>query len=378
MTTDLPAKKKLLIATDNFLPRWDGIARFLKEVLPFLSVDFDITVVAPNFPGKKDLLSGIRVVRIPLNRFRVGDYNIPKLRFRLMRQLVSESDIVWIQTIGPIGGLAAFYGRRLEKAVIAYAHSIEWELVRESIGKNRSLVESLTKPFIRWLYNKCDLIMVPSKDVKDLFHREGIIVQKKVVHLGVNTRVFVPARNRSEMKTRLGWDQSKVYIGFHGRIGREKDLPTLHKAFLELRKIHPHVELVIIGTGVPEITDLFKGDGMHNLGVIDNVIPYLQAIDVYVLPSLTETTSLSTMEAMSCGCAVITTPVGYIRRYILPGYNGYFFPAGDSVDLSKKLDKLVTNADMRHMAGSNARKTIVTYYRWADSVEKIRSVLKEF
>ena len=57
--------KKLLIATDNFLPRWDGIARFLNEIIPRLSEDFDITVVSPNF-GKIPEMEGVRFVSFPI------------------------------------------------------------------------------------------------------------------------------------------------------------------------------------------------------------------------------------------------------------------------------------------------------------------------
>ena len=44
-------KKKLVISTDCFLPRWDGIARFLLEIIPRLSRYYDITVIAPKFEG---------------------------------------------------------------------------------------------------------------------------------------------------------------------------------------------------------------------------------------------------------------------------------------------------------------------------------------
>src|SRR3989338_9882834 len=45
-------KKKLLIATDSFLPRWDGITRFLTEIIPRLKDNYEITVIAPEFPGE--------------------------------------------------------------------------------------------------------------------------------------------------------------------------------------------------------------------------------------------------------------------------------------------------------------------------------------
>ena len=47
------SKQKLLITTDSFLPRIDGVARFLMEMIPLLSEHFTITVVAPDFPGQK-------------------------------------------------------------------------------------------------------------------------------------------------------------------------------------------------------------------------------------------------------------------------------------------------------------------------------------
>ena len=44
------------------------------------------------------------------------------------------------------------------------------------------------------------------------------------------------------------------------------------------------------------------------------------------MPSLTETTSLATLEAMSCGLPVIASKVGFIKDYIAKGHNGIFFP----------------------------------------------------
>ena len=41
------------------------------------------------------------------------------------------------------------------------------------------------------------------------------------------------------------------------------------------------------------------------------------------MPSLTETSSLATMEAMSTGLPVITTPVGHMRNYVEDNYNGF-------------------------------------------------------
>ena len=75
-------------------------------------------------------------------------------------------------------------------------------------------------------------------------------------------------------------------------------------------------------------------------GPKNNLVPYYQAMDVYVLPSLSETSSLTTMEAMASGVPVITTPVGLIKEYVEDGRNGFFFPKRDADKLFQKIEYL--------------------------------------
>ncbi len=57
--------KKLLITTDCFLPRWDGVARFLSELLPSLKNHFDVTVIATKFQGKIQKFTLVKIIRMP-------------------------------------------------------------------------------------------------------------------------------------------------------------------------------------------------------------------------------------------------------------------------------------------------------------------------
>src|SRR3989338_6191704 len=100
-------------------------------------------------------------------------------------------------------------------------------------------------------------------------------------------------------------------------------------------------------------------------------------MDIYVLPSLTETTSLSTMEAMSCGIAVISTKVGYVQHYIEDRHNGLFFPVRNSYVLKLKIEQLLAEDDTRKRLGDNARKTIIKSFSWNKTVEDIDKVLNE-
>ena len=55
-------KPKLLIAADTYIPKKDGVVRFLKETVTRLSHDFNITLIVPNFEKRK-----IEIKEIPIS-----------------------------------------------------------------------------------------------------------------------------------------------------------------------------------------------------------------------------------------------------------------------------------------------------------------------
>lgn len=372
-------KKKLLIATDSFLPRWDGVAQFLSEIIPRLSDDYDITVIAPDFKGEQKDMKNVRIVRIPLSRWNFGDYTLAKLKRKEIKKLIGESDIVWAQSIGPIGGTAMYYAKKSGIPSAYFVNSIDWELVSMSISRPylSLFLTNVVKVTAKWLYKKVNLIITPSQDVARIFDKEGITTPKNVVHLGTDTSRFKPPENKDEAKKRIGIDPEYTVIGYHGRIAREKNLMTLYYAFLKLQKKHPKTKLLIVGSGIPKMESLFRSSlGITHVKSTDMVVPYLQAMDIYVLPSLTETTSLSTLEAMSCGCAVVATRVGLVKDYIKDKINGSFFAKGNAGALKVKLSWLVENPRVREELGRNARKTVKAKFNWERTEIGIRKALE--
>lgn len=373
--------KKLLIATDNYVPRWDGIARFLEEVLPALRKEYDITVLAPKFNVETfDEQEGIKVHRFKNFKFTIGDFPPAKPVLKRIRDYIKEADIVWTQTIGPIGAVTIYYAKKDNKPIAAYIHSLDWDLVAKSIGFHSLFklgARGVARKIARMFYNKADILMVPSLEVSEILNYQRIRTKKKIIHLGTDTQKFFPAESLEQAKRKLGIDPSKKVIGFVGRLGREKNLITLHRAFLRLEKKRDDVVLLIVGDGVKEIRALFKNKpNIVFAGTQDDVVKYYQAMDIYVLPSLLETSSLSTMEAMACGCAVICTPVGYIKDYIIEGFNGMFFPMEEPYVLSRKIEQLLADPEKMKKMGENARKTIVNEYSWETTIKEIKKVLE--
>ncbi|MBW2993360.1 glycosyltransferase family 4 protein [Candidatus Woesearchaeota archaeon] len=372
-------KKKLLIASDAFLPHWDGVARFLSELIPRIKEDYEITVLAPKFKGKKPDIEGIKIIQLPLLKIQFGDTYFSKFKFKKIKKIVANQDIVFNQTIGPIGIAAIRAAKKLKKPIISYIHIIEWELAPKSLKRFKLLSRIFAKWLAKRMYNKCSLLLVPSMEVTGVLNRAGIKTLKSVVHLGTDTLKFYPAEDKISAKEKLDINQKNTVIGYCGRISREKDLMTLYRAFVQIHRDYPNTRLLIIGAGIEEHTDMFKNKkGIIMKGSSDNVVPYLQATDIFVMPSLIETTSLATMEAMSCGLAVLSTKVGLTKEYIKNKVNGIFFPKRNSYVLRKKIEQLIKDRELRFRLGKNARRTIEEKFSWERTVKEIKKVLGAF
>jgi len=369
---------KLVIATDNFPPRWDGISRFLVNVIPLLKDTFEITVIHPD--NGDFTLQNITQIKVPLSRIKIGDYRFPTVRPSLIREEVTNADIVFGQTIGPIGALAAKYASYKNKKYIPYIHSVEWKLAEHSAktkfrGKIR---KSLVKKIAKNIYNGAQEIYVPSKQTQEELYWNNIRRKTQIIRLGVDTQKFRPRQKKDtswieKEKEKLGI-ASEYIIGFHGRLAPEKDLITLLRGVKRLKR--DDVRLLIIGDGVETIRGKLERD-KHciTLNAKKNIEKYVRLFDIFVSPSLTETTSLSTVEALSSGIPVIATPAGYIPDYIEHGENGYTFPLRDSYTLSKIVDLLLQQEETRKRISKNGRRTAKEKFSWENTARNISKKL---
>ncbi|MCF7871403.1 glycosyltransferase [Candidatus Woesearchaeota archaeon] len=378
-------KKKLLVATDNYLPRWDGIARFLNEIIPRIKNKYDITIISPDFGNTNH--KEIKHIRIPLSKIKYGDYQAAKLDIKTIKKEVKKNDIIFTQTIGPIGLPTILQAKKQKKPIAAYTHSIEWELAPLAT-KNillKKFLYPLMKIYTKIIYNKIDLLIVPSEGTKETLSWQNIRTHKEVVHLGVNSQQFKPLKERTEKEQNEIEDIKKqinpenyTLIGNHGRIAEEKDLLTLLRAFNWLQKNNEKVKLIIIGDGLERIKQKIRQT--KNTILIERTNEpekYLNLIDIYVTTSLTETTSLSTIEAMSSGTPVISTAVGFIKDYIQKNKNGFLIKQKDSYDLYKIMQLLIDNKDLAKKIGNKGRTTVTQIFNWDNTAKNITKLLKK-
>lgn len=363
--------KKLLISSDCFLPRWDGIARFLAQIIPVLAKKYKITVVAPHFPGRWTRAKGVKYVRFPVRPTKFGDIQFSGFNYHDIKKLVKEHDVVFNQTVGPIGMSAIRAANKTKVPIVHYVHSIDWELASKGVKRFEQFVYKAVKLLTRSFHNKTTMILYPSHAIENIMVKNKVKTPGRVVPMGIDTKVFSPSRYKS--KSRIDVDiPDRFTVGFVGRIAREKDLPTLVEAFKQFR-VGKDVQLLIVGGGLTHLIP--QHEDIIATGSKGSVQRYLRAMDVFVLPSLTETSSLATMEAMACGLPVLATPVGSIPEYVQDGKNGLLFAQQDVKSLVDKLDELYENDKLRKGIGKVARETIVSRYSKKKLAEQISSAI---
>lgn len=151
---------------------------------------------------------------------------------------------------------------------------------------------------------------------------------------------------RLEYRKSLGISKDKITIGFAGQLITRKNIDFLIDAFSKIKNKNKPV-LLIKGNG-PLKADLWARvekltiqSRVYFLPWDHEMLPFYNAIDVFVLPSLYDDCSNSLLEAMSQNCCVLASDRGG-NVEIMNYQKDFLFPIEDGgKDLLQKLDRLV-------------------------------------
>jgi len=371
-------KPKILITSDTYYPLMDGVLKFLEEFIKKSRGTFDISFLVPKLTSKR--IKGIKTIFYPISsKLKASIYPVPKLSFKNFRHIkktIKDSELVFAHGPGLVGFfLSLRYARKYGKKNVLYIHNTAWDFLDKYLNLSKFSFRFLKRYFVRF-YNKWDMLVVPYPEVKNILRRAGIRTNIQIAKLGVDINKFLPTKDLAKSKKKLKLPDKKI-IGYVGRICQEKNTLVLLEA---LRRLDPNKYfLLMVGDGNPDIVKEFKEyKNCKVTGFVDNVEEYLQAMDAFVMPSLTETTSLATLEAMSCGLPVIVSKVGYMKEYVKRDHNGLFFPRTNPAVLALKIEKLFKEDQFREKIGKNARKTVAYAFSWERSMNKIKRILLKF
>lgn len=200
--------------------------------------------------------------------------------------------------------------------------------------------------------------------------RESRDVQEsklRVIPNGIDVSRFgMEGAARSEVRRELGIAEDAWVIGTVGRLASEKNQVLLVKALAGL--LGEHSRLVIVGDG-PEAGAIARAVGeaglqpwVHLTGARADVARFLEAFDVFALPSLSEGLPLVVLEAMASGLPVVASAVGGIPDVVEEGATGTLVSPGNVEELRAGLLELAGDRALARMRGARAREVARARY----------------
>jgi len=193
-------------------------------------------------------------------------------------------------------------------------------------------------------------------------------------------------KKRREKREKLNIREEEFLVGYVGRLSYEKGLKYLIEAASTLNELGIPIKVLIIGKGPQkdELRSLVKDKGIEHkflfVGFQSDIEDWMPALDVFILPSLTEGTPMALLEAMSFGVPVIASRVGDVPKIIVNGENGLLVEARDSKGLAQAIKKLFHDYFLRKRMAENAEILITEKYNvhnWCRKIEKLYMTLCE-
>ncbi len=227
------------------------------------------------------------------------------------------------------------------------------------------------------------LVAANTVERADLVRHYGASADRiTVVPCGVDTTLFTPML-QAEARALLDLDIGPLLL-YVGRIAPIKGLATLLDAVARLRSAGRPVRLLVVGGETDEPRDGHEAEvraDARRLGLEDAVAfigaqpqedlrAYYGAADVTVLPSHYESFGMVALEAMACASPVIASRVGGLTTTVRDGLTGYLVPEGDPVALAERIDRVLSDRDLRAGMGREGVRWAAEH-RWPCVAEAI-------
>jgi sugar transferase (PEP-CTERM/EpsH1 system associated) len=295
---------------------------------------------------------------------------------RVMRDF--RPDIVHSRNWGAIEAMPA---ARLSGVPVAIhsEHGYEVDML-EGLPKRRRILR-------RFAYAAADVVFTVSEQLRSYHSRQAWLPMERIRVLpnGVNTSRFArrPAESQ-ETRQRLGLGDGSLVIGTVGRMVPIKDHAILLRAAEILISRGMPVRVLLVGSG-PELAKHKESvaasprlSGRVVFAGADSDVPaLLNAMDIFVLPSLSEGMSNTLLEAMASGLPVVATRVGGNPELVEEERSGWLFEPGDVTALAAILERIGRDSSLRESLGQAARQRAVQHFSLEDMVGSYRNLYVE-
>ena len=362
---------RVLVTVGIFPPDIGGPATFVPKIAKYFQdeLNYEIEILTLSDNKNSNINDDFSVKRIDRNLPII--YRWLKTIFTIYK-LGKNKDLIFVNGLGTETTIAnIFLKKKIIRKIVgdpvwerAYSKAKISESFDEFQVKNYGFSISLQKKVRSFSIKKSDIVVTPSKHLKNFILNLGF---KNKIEI-INNGVFIPEENTNI------FTNDQINITIVSRLVSHKNIKKVIRAISDLND--PLVYLNIIGDG-PELNQLQKisleSNNKDNIifhGKLnrDDINHIFLKSDIYIQASNYEGLPHSLLEAMSYGIPVLCTPVGECKEILGNEDRGYILDLPVSKNnIKSKISEIIGEKNIANKKGERGKDFINEKYNLTNS-----------
>lgn len=351
--------KKICFITSDYPEEGRPVFTFVKNVVDALAdIGNECVVIAPFSITKNKrfhrntetytTLNGKIVKVYRPNIFTFSNYNI--LGFNPSKFLFNRSVCKVLENLQKKPD--AIYGHFWENAFCAYKYARRYDIpLFVATGESVISMDNSDGKFDDFVNYVSGVICVSTKNKEESIEKGLTISEKcRVIPNAIDPSIF-RKMDKQECRRKLGLDSEKFISITVGSFIHRKGTLRVSSAIEKLSDIYS----IFIGHGpdVPNCKNILFCGGVDN----KDLPIYLNAADVFVLPTLNEGCCNAILEAMACGLPIISSDLSF-NWDILDKTNSILIDPNDVNEITQAIRRLKDNTELRNSLSKGAIETV--------------------
>lgn len=310
----------------------------------------------------------LRIVRSPGVPLADTGYHFGFRYAQHARRKLQSMDVVHVHHPFLSGRLALRYCRPYQIPIVFTNHT-RYDLYAQAylpmLPDQVSI--ALLQAYLPTFCQEVDLVIAPSAGVKRVLDELGVRGEIQIIPNGVD---LAPFRDRVVPVPReeLGVRADDTLLVYSGRLGPEKNLTVLLRAFAAAQAAYPKTALLLVGDGQERdnLEHIARQSGLGDRVIFAGMVEYaelprwLATADAFVTASVTEVHPLSVIEALAAGLPVVGVDSPGVGDIVVEGKNG-LLSRNDLAAFTAKLTKFLFEGDTRKRMAAEAAASAEQY-----------------